>query len=229
MTTATTCSGERFAEAWEFAAFWCYGQLITGAHEGAMAAPTLTDSQGDFLTRGVQPNVGMILYNLTQGTDGPVTAVTQTTITATGVTWDTADLYRICLINGIEISTIEHYLNVAAGDIIVALAASGQCDCNWSAWALSTDTTVGLLAKLNIIDAAAYYNCKCGSTQFSSGERDNYLKWMSEQLRQLRDGELDICQGATGKNFPAMGWAQQGHSEFQMAQIIWNDILRNHA
>jgi len=169
----------------------------------------------------------MILYNLTQGTSGAVSAVTPTVLTAVGVTWDTGDLYRICLIDGIEISTIEHYLNVAAGDIIIALAASDQCNCNWASWALSTGSNVGLLAKLNIIDAAAYYQCKCGQPQFSAGERDRYLKWMSSQLEQLRDGDLDICSGATGTNFPAMGWAQQGHSEFQMAQIIWNDILRN--
>lgn len=227
MTTATTCSGGRFAESWEFASFWCYGSLITGAHDGGNAAPALSDAQGNFLSRGAIPSVGMILYNLTQGTEGGVTAVTGTTVTAAGVTWDTGDLYRICLINGIEISTIEHYLNVAAGDIIVALAASDQCNCNWSSWALSSNGTVGLLAKLNIIDAAAYYQCDCGQTRFSPAERDRYLRWMSEQLVQLRDGDLDICQGATGKNWPAMGIAQQAHTEFQAAEIVFNDILRN--
>lgn len=222
-----TCTGTRFAEAWEFAGFWCIGNLIYGAHDGGMGVAVLSDVQGDFAVRGVRPLVGMILYNLTQGTSGGVTAVTSTTITAAGVLWNTGDRYRIALIDGIEISTIEHYLDVAVGDVIIALQASDQCNCTWSAWALSTSSSVGYLAKLNIIDAAAYYQCKCGEPKFSPAERDRYLQWMSTQLQQLRDGDLDICLGATGKNWPAMGWAQQSHSEFQAADIIWNDILRH--
>ena len=215
-----TCSG-RYSEAWAFAAFWCVGNTITGSHEGADGAATLTYSQGDFLSRGVQPYVGMVIYNLTQDTNGPITDVTATTITAVGVTWDTGDTFRLVLIDGIEISTIEHYLDVAASDVHAALAASGQCDCTWASWAS------GFVSKLNIIDAAAYYQCSCGQPHFGSTETDRYLQWASNQLELLMTGRLDICEGATGLDFPAMGWAAQGHTDWQKADIIWKDILRN--
>ena len=211
-----------YAEAHSFASFFCYGNTITGAHEGAGPADAaLVYAAGGFLVEGVKANQGMVLYNLTAGTNGLVTAATATTITATGVTWNLADLFRITLITGIEISTIQHYLDIAASDIHAALAATGACDCTLAAWA------TGFLEKLNIIDAAAYYSCPCGQPKFSDAQKNNLLQWMSTQLEMLVTGDLDVCAGATGAKFPALGWADQAVSDFASAQIIWNDILRN--
>jgi len=215
------CTG-RFSEAWAFASFWCYSSLIAGADDsGGAGNASLSDSQAEFLKKGVLAHKGMILYNTTQNTSGPVTAVTQTTITATGVTWDDADGYRIVLLTGIERSTIEHYLNVSASDIHAALAASGACDCTLATWAPA------YLAKLNIIEAAVYYQCPCGQPNFTEGQRSDLLEWANNELANLRTMKVDVCAGETGSDFPVTGWAQQGTTEFARINIIVNDILKN--
>lgn len=215
------CTG-RFAESWQFAAFWCVASMIAGADDsGGAGNANLTDSQANFQTKGVLPNRGMILYNTTQNTSGPVTAVTETTITATGVTWDDADAYRIVLLTGIERSTIEHYLNVAASDIHAALAASGACDCTLASWAAD------YLAKLNIIEAAVFYQCPCGQPSFEASQRSDLLTWATNELSNLRTMKVDVCAGETGSDFPVTGWAEQGTTEFARVRIIVNDILRN--
>jgi len=215
------CTG-RYAAAWQFAGFWCLDNLISGAHDGAGPGDVaLQDNDATFTTKGVQANVGMVLYNLTDGTSGPVTAVTETTITATGVTWDNGDLYRITLIDGMQIANIEHWLDVAASDIHAALASVGACDCDLATWA------TGYLEKLVIIDAAAYYSCPCGNPHLSDDRKNQLLQWMSQQLTNIATGVIDVCQGATGSNWPAMGWAQQGFDPFSRAMIVYNDILRN--
>lgn len=219
---------ESYALPWQFATFWCLDQLIQGTHEGAGPVDAaLVYAHGDFVNRGVQINVGMTLYNVTQDTSGDVTAATATTITAAGVTWNAADAFRIVLMNGLEEDTIEHYLEVAAGDINAALHATGACDCTWASWVLNTDTAVGFLGKLNIIDAAAYHSCQCGQPRFTDTMKQKYLDWMSQQLSMLVTMELEICHGETGSQFPSMGWASQSVTDFASAQIIWNDILRN--
>ncbi|GAH39879.1 unnamed protein product, partial [marine sediment metagenome] len=90
------CTG-RFAEPWAYASFWCLSPsaIRIGVDDGAGAAVAfLTDSQADFADLGFEANVGMLLYNLTESTEGPITAVTATTLTATGVTWTDGDSYR---------------------------------------------------------------------------------------------------------------------------------------
>ena len=214
------CTG-RYAEADSFAAFWCVGNLVNGADDsGGAANPMLTDSVQDFVRSGVKANQGMVLHNTTQGTQGPVTAVTVDTLTATGVAWDDGDAYQITMITAAERSTIEHYLNVAASDIHAALAASGACDCTLAGWA------AGFLEKLNVIDAAAYYACPCGQPSMSDERKAGLLEWMNVQLRMIRAGELELCHGATGADFPAVGWAEQSLTDFAAAQIIVNRARR---
>jgi len=219
------CTG-RWAEAWQFAGFWCVDQVLTGTHGGAGPADVaLVDTQKNFVS--VRDNVGMEIENLTQGTSGPITAHTQTTVTATGVTWNADDSYRLPLLTAVERDAIELYLNVAAGDIAAALSATGACDCTLAQWAENQDGQIGFLAKLNIIDAASYYQCPCGQPRLNDDMQANYLAWMSEQLEMLMVGKLDVCDGATGADFPSRGWAEQGITDFQSARIVWNDILRN--
>lgn len=218
------CTG-RYAEAYQFALFWFTGVVWTGAdRSGGAANPNLYDDQVNFRERGVKANTGQWLWNLTAGTDGPITAlVDNNTITATGVTWDDGDLYRISLITTIERGQIEGALDIAASDIMISLAATGQCDCTWSAFATT------YVAKLNIIDAASYYQGKCGSPKFTNDQRQMYLRWMGEQLLMLTTGKLDLCAGATGADFPVTGYAEQAVTEFARAGIVWNDIERNAA
>ena len=96
----------RYASAWEYVTFWCRESILTGASEGGPAVATLTDSDAQFKSEGIVPNVGMILYNVTQNTAGEVTAVTETTLTATGVTWNVNDIYRLVAIDSKRIALI---------------------------------------------------------------------------------------------------------------------------
>jgi len=189
-------------------------------NSGGAANLFLTDTTTDFMIAGVQAGKGMVLYNTTAGTSGPVTAVTNTALTATGVTWNDGDGYRIVTINGVEIATIEHYLDIAASDLHAAMAQSGMCDCTLASWA------DGFLKKLNIIDAAAYYSCPCGQPNLSDDMRGRFLDWCSTQLEAIRTGNLELCTGETGADFPAIGWAEQSLTDFSTAQIITNYQMR---
>ena len=135
---------------------------------------------------------------------------------------DYAQFWCLDDINEDEETTIQHYLDIAVSDIHVALASSGQCDCNLATWANV------LLRKLNIVDAVLWHRCRCGNPKMTVEERRMYMEWMDEQLRMIRTGEMDLCDGATGADWPALGFAQQGVTEFARAQIIVNDILENY-
>lgn len=184
----------------------------------------LTDTQVDFLRAGVQPNVGMVITNTTQNTSGQVTAVTITTVTATGVTWDDGDAYRIVALDAAQRALIEQNLNVAVTHIHAALAASGACDCTFAAWANDW------LAFLNSVIAASFYSCTCGRPSISAlsdETRNEYRTWAQGQLDALRDGRFEVCAGETGSEFAITGWAEQGLTEAARARIIARDILRN--
>ena len=213
------CTG-RYAEAWQFAAFFCTGVILSNVdNSGAGPNAFLTDTTINFLAPAneVEVGAGMVLYNTTTGLNGPVTAVTATAITATGVVWTDGDGYRIVLIDALERATIEHYLNIAASDLHAAMAQTGMCDCTLASWA------TGFLEKLNIIDAAAYYQCKCGQPSMTDELRGRYLEWCSTQLEAIRTGNLELCHGATGADFPSVGWAQQGWTSWSAAEIIFNE------
>lgn len=214
------CTG-RFAEAWSFSSFWCTGAILMGVDtSGGAANAFLTASGVDFVTFGIVTGEGMILYNTTENTSGIVTAVAPTTITATGVTWTDGDGYRIVTINAAERSTIEHYLNISASDIHAAMAASGACDCTLADWAAD------YLAKLNIIEAASYYQCTCAQPKLTPEQRMQMLRWATEQLVALRQGNLEVCSGATGAEFPAIAHAERGWTAETAAEIIYNRLLR---
>jgi hypothetical protein len=217
-----TCSGA-YASSWAYAAFWCVGSILTGADDsGGAGNPSLQDTQADFLNLGVRANEGMRIYNTTVGTDGPITAVTATTVTATGVTWDDGDAYRVVPININEIATIEHYLNVTANNIHAARAASGGCDCTLASWAED------YLAKINIIEAGAFHQCPCAmpGQRLTAEDRRLYLEWSNQQLDNIRVQKTELCDGATGSEFPAVDWAEQSVTEFAAAQIIANRNAR---
>ena len=212
----------RYAEAWEFANFFCVSSVLKGADDSGGAANLfLTDSTAEFITSGVQANVGMVLYNITQSTSGAITARTQNTITATGVTWDDGDVYRLVMIDGDEIATIEGFLDLTAADIHAALASVGACDCTLASWASN------MLAKINIIEAGAFHQCPCARPHLSDTMRQAYIEWANQQFEAIRTGQLDVCDGATGSGFPAIDYAEQAVNEFAAADIIRKDILRN--
>jgi hypothetical protein len=219
---ATTFCTEAYADAWAFASFWCISSLIHGYDDsGGAGNAALQDLTGDFVNQGITANTGMILYNLTASTSGEVTAVTATAMTATGVTWDDGDEYRIVPITGDEIATIDHFLDITASDIHAALHAQGMCDCTPASWAL------GYLSKLNIIEAALFYQCPCAKPSITDAMRVALLTWASDQIANIRMGKIELCSGETGAEFPYVSWAQMGTTEFAQINIIVNDILRN--
>ena len=74
--------------------------LMTGAHDGADGATVLQHMGADFKSCGVDPDVGQLVLNVTDGSEGVVTAVTEDTVTCTltGGTdndWDNGDTYKI--------------------------------------------------------------------------------------------------------------------------------------
>ncbi len=220
----TAGCGGRYAEAWQFAAFWCVSTLLARVDDsGASGKVYLEDTQTDFITSGVVGNVGMVLYNLTDGSRGVVTLVQEhrlyaTMLYGTDNKWDDGDSYRIVLIDAHEIATINSFLDIAASDIHAALAASGACDCTFASWAIT------YLKKLNIIDASIFYTCTCAKPNITDEARAAYLEWMNAQLELIRTGKLELCAGATGAEFPAIDWASQSVTEFAAAQIIFDSI-----
>jgi hypothetical protein len=169
----------------------------------------------------MEANQGMILYNVTQSTSGEVTAVSGSAMTATGVTWDDGDEYRTMALDGNELAMIQTYLDITATDIHAALHAQGMCNCTPAAWALD------FLAKLNIIEAALFYNCPCAKPSISGIDRTALLAWATTELANIRMGKGELCSGETGSEFPYVSWAQLGTTEFAQINIIVNDILRN--
>lgn len=116
---------------------------------------------------------------------------------------------------------VEAYLEQGAARINLSLSATAQCDCTLSSWATT------YLKNLNIIAAGLMIRCPdCGGS-FNSDEREWYEDFLSNQLGLIREGQLDLCDGATGPNYPAYGVAEQGWTPWTEAKIIGNDILRS--
>jgi hypothetical protein len=218
------CVG-RYASAEDFVGFFCVESRLSRVHTGANGAAVLTDSMAHFVNKGVLAGEGMIVYNVTDGSQGAVTAVTDVTITATlaggtGNVWDTGDVYLIVTVDAFERATIEHYLDVTASDLHAALAAQGMCNCTLSAWGLE------FLKKLNIIDAASFYSCGCAGPRLTDEVRRQYREWMTVQLDNIRTGKLDLCDNVTGAEFPAFGSIKENVTDFAAAQIIADRLAK---
>ena len=69
--------------------------LITDAHEGANGAAVFYARDGGFRSNGAHPDLSLYVENETQGTGGALTAATEETVTATGVTWDKDDVMNV--------------------------------------------------------------------------------------------------------------------------------------
>jgi hypothetical protein len=68
-----------------------YPQSV-GTHKGSDGAVVLFDAEANF---SVYIKIGVVCYNVTQETNGLVTASTRDTLTVTDVTWDKDDEYEI--------------------------------------------------------------------------------------------------------------------------------------
>jgi len=195
--------------------------MLTGTDtSGGAANATLTDSTADFPAWGVGAGVGMVAYNVTEGTHGPITAITTTTLTVTGVTWSDGDIWRVVTLTENQIAMVEHYLDITANNIHASLAAVGACDCTLASWAEA------YLKKLNIIETGAFHKCPCARADMSDEERRLLLEWSDRQLELIRTGGIELCAGHTGSEYPAISWFSQSLTERSAAEIIANAIQR---
>lgn len=214
MTCTTT-----YADVIDFLSLWCLETVLGGAdNSGGAGNPSLYDGHGLFWEKGVRPNRGFRAYNVTQGTYGLITAVADNyNLTATGVTWDDGDVYQVPLVDGQEISAIELALNQFSTDIHAARAASGGCDCTLASWAAD------YLARLNAIGAASYMTCPCAQPAISDELKKTYLEQVVRQLRDIRESKIELCDGHTGSDFPAIGHADHGWTPWNTARIIYKE------
>jgi len=120
-----------------------------------------------------------------------------------------------------QTAMLELALDMASADVYAAMHASGQCDCTLASWATE------YLKKLAVIDAVLLQNCPCVRPKSLSDEmRQAWLYWLSDQLNNIRMGKLELCAGATGSEYPALGWAEQSVTIANTVKIISNRINR---
>jgi len=120
-----------------------------------------------------------------------------------------------------EQATIERALDMASADVYSAMSASGQCDCTLAGWATN------YLAKLAIIDGAVLQYCPCRRVLASVEDKRMWLDWVSNELLAIRKGDLAVCDGATGNDFPSIAIAEMALTSFNAARILRNRYLRS--
>lgn len=218
----TNCTGP-YATVEDYISFTCRQSRLARVHDGADNAASLTDTMARFNTQGVTAGQGMILYNVTDGSQGYVTAVSADNLVAplTGGTenlWDIGDSYLIVTIDAFERATIQNYLDITAADVQAAVAAGGQCNCTLADWGAA------LLQKLNIVDAMSLYTCPCHNV-LNETERQQLRNWMDDKLEQIRTGKIDLC-GGSGSEQPAFGSIKMAVTPFAAREIIIDRILQ---
>jgi hypothetical protein len=119
-----------------------------------------------------------------------------------------------------QTAMLEAALDYASADVYAAMAASGQCDCTLAGWAQS------YLAKIAILDALVLQRCPCVRGLLTAEEKQMWLNWLSDQFMAIRKGDLALCDGATGNDFPAIAWAEMSLTAFNAAKIVRNHYLR---
>lgn len=144
-------------------------------------------------------------------------ACTGTLATAT----DFADFFCLGTLTAAQIASINNFLAIASADAFSVMAAANACSCTLDAWA------VAFLKKLTVIDAAVIHNCPCGSAKLSDELKQMWLRWLTEQYTAIRTGALELCSGATGSDWPAVGNAQYSWTDWNAAQIILNTEAKN--
>lgn len=132
-----------------------------------------------------------------------------------------ADFWCLDPICAEEVITINSFLLRAASPINVSRRTIAACDCS-----ITTDVNE-YLKTLNTVLAAVMYNCPCGNARLTTDVKRMWMEWIQGELGGIRTGLIELCEGETGSEYPAMGWAEQGVTDFAAAQIIWNDVLRN--
>lgn len=132
---------------------------------------------------------------------------------------DYAEFWCVNVTEVAEIEQVRNYLARAASSINMVMQSSGQCDCTLTA------TSLRYLRDLSIVMAVVYHSCPCARPNVSVEEKRMYLEQVGSELDQLRQGKLELCDGHTGSEFPAIGIAQQAWTVPTTLQIIRNEEL----
>ncbi len=117
------------------------------------------------------------------------------------------------------IAELQIALDMAHGNIYMALAAADACECNLPTY------TVKHLKKLVVIDAAVKFKVSCGPS-LSDELRETYIDHITSELENITTLKVDPC-GGTGSNTPAVGVAEQLMPGINATQILNNALLRN--
>lgn len=119
-----------------------------------------------------------------------------------------------------EESIVNEFLEKAAADIHAAVASAGACDCTLAGWAET------YLKKLNILDAAVLQGCPC-SNPYDAAQKRLIADDLRRNFDMIMSGQIELCEGYTGANQPAFGYAEQTLTEWSTEAIIRNEMLRN--
>jgi len=120
-----------------------------------------------------------------------------------------------------EEAEINRMLQLSATSIHAARAATGGCDCTLSDWA--TDC----LKMLNCMLAVAVFNCQCSNLNLPREQKEMYMNATREDLTLIRTGQIELCAGATGLEYPAFGIAEYSFTEYNTARMILNRMLKD--
>lgn len=210
-----------YAHAWDYVLICCQGVLSGFDDSGGSGNAILEDAGALFVSSEPRLHVGMAVRNATTGTYGYITEVIDETHLRTSTTWSDGDQYKIAYFTADEIEKIEDYLALAGSDIWASLQASGQADCSKNTNALD------YLRLLNVRVAAAIHNCPCGRPDMSDEQRAAWFDWADAQLRLIRTGEIELCDGHTGTTWPARATAEQALTGWRADEIVRDRELRD--
>jgi len=118
-------------------------------------------------------------------------------------------------------AAIERNLDLAASEVHAAMAANDMCDCTLAGWATT------YLKTLNIRAAAALYDCECGRPHLTNEERRDIIDWTQNLLENVRMGNIELCDGETGREYPVADAIEMAVDEFSTARIIYNTRRRS--
>lgn len=116
---------------------------------------------------------------------------------------------------GEEYEQLWPLLRMASSRVTSALAASDQIDCTRSDWGAD------YLKELTIIIAGVMFNSP--AVRLSNDQRDIYSQYVITALDGLTNGVVQVCEGATGKGYPAYETARYGLTDRNYARIVASD------
>lgn len=119
-----------------------------------------------------------------------------------------------------EAGEIDDVLEFVAPNIHAVLAQTGQCDCSFASWAGA------YLVKLNCLEALITGRCRCGLPHLSNEERAAIQEQLNLEYGRILSGEVDLCDEASGRNYPAADVIQQALTPWNAGRIVWNDLQR---